>query len=296
VERRIVVGGVLLTTVVMTVAGMGMRANAQSRGFADPRVAVQAPEPFIFDGEGSSIGISVRDATSEELQKAKVNQSGGAFVVSVVEGGPGAKAGLRSGDLVTEFDGERVRSARQLTRLVRETVAGRAVKSSIVRDGSRQTLDITPENRNTREFSQIGPGLDRHFRDLSRNFSFNFNPDDFRGGSFSVFGRGRLGATLVPLGEQLASYFGVKQGALVSSVDPDSSAAKAGLKAGDVITSINGKSVDQAVDVTDEVRRAQPGSSLDITVMRDKKEVKLKATVPESSRPRPTETRRSREV
>jgi serine protease Do len=289
VKKTIVVGVLLLVASVVMVAALVIRVDAQGRVFPSPNA-------FLPEGAGSSIGITVRDLNSEELEKAKLNQAGGALVTTVVEGGAGARAGLRSGDIVTEFDGERVRSARHLTRLVRETAPGRAVKSSVVRDGSRRTVEITPETRNAfAQLPQFGPELERQLRDLPRNFSFNLDPDSLRG-SLRRNGRGRLGAALVPLEDQLASYFGVKQGALVSSVEADSSAARAGLKAGDVITSINGRSVDTVSDVIQQVREAQPGSTLEMTVMRDRKQLTLKATVPEQSRPRPLENRRSREL
>ena len=284
-KKRVIVGGFVLLALVVSVAVWTSRAEAQGRArvFAFPDVPLEGP--------GSSIGVSIRDVTREDLEKAKLSQAGGALVTSVLDGRPGARAGLKNGDLITEFDGERVRSARHLTRLVRETPPGRTVKSSIVREGSRQTIDITPDTRNgLEEFSRIGPEIQDRLRDLQRSFSLEIDPDRPLG-PWTVSGRGRLGATLVPLGDQLASYFGVKQGALVSSVETDSSASRAGLKAGDVITSINGRSVDEVSDVLQQVREAQPGSTLDITVMRDKKEVKLRATVPEALRPRPLENR-----
>ena len=123
-------------------------------------------------------------------------------------------------------------------------------------------------------------------RDLSQRFEFDYNGPGGRGWGGWVGGtRGRFGASLAPVSDQLAAYFGVERGALVSSVETDSPAARAGLKAGDVITSMNGRTVAAVSDVFDEVRRADSGASLAITVMRDKKELKLTATMPENPRP-----------
>jgi S1-C subfamily serine protease len=209
-------------------------------------------------------------------------------VIRVTEGGPAAKAGLMANDLVVEFDGEQVRSARHLVRLVRETAVGRSVKATLVRDKARRNVELVP----TDDASIVVDGaaiqrrVERATRDLPR-FRFDFDPD-FAG----PFGsRQRLGVQLLPLSDQLASYFGVKDGMLVASVEADSPAAQAGLKAGDVITAVNNRAVDDARDVLDEISRGE--TALSLTVVRDKKEVAIKATVPESQ---PRITRRGRSV
>ena len=100
-----------------------------------------------FDGLGGSIGVSVRDVSTEEGQRAKLSPPQGAYVTQGESGGPAEKAGIMTGDIILEFDGERVRSARQLSRLVRESPDDRVVKSTIVRDGGRRTVDLTPIER-----------------------------------------------------------------------------------------------------------------------------------------------------
>ena len=200
--------------------------------------------------------------------------------------GPAAKAGIATGDIIVEFDGERVRSARQLSRLVRESPDGRSVRTVYLRNGNRQTVELTPDSNQSwvtlPDFSQ----LERQMRDLSQRFEFDYNGPGGRGwGGWVTGARGRFGASLAPVSDQLAAYFGVERGALVSSVEMDSPAARAGLKAGDVITSMNGRTVAAVSDVFDEVRRADSGASIAITVMRDKKELKLTAKMPENPRP-----------
>ncbi len=91
--------------------------------------------------------------------------------------------------------------------------------------------------------------------------------------------RGRLGVTVESLSPQLADYFGVTDGgALVSAVTRDSAAEKAGLKAGDVITSVNGGRVRDADSLSREIGDAT-GTELSIGIVRDKKETTLKATI-----------------
>ena len=235
-----------------------------------------APRMMWLDGRGSSIGVRIQDA-----------DAGGVLIDDVEAESPAEKAGLKRGDVVVEFDGERVRSARHFSRLVQETPSGRAVKATVVRDGSRQTVDITPtagERFGSHRDHIIDiPDIERHvergLEALPRNFSFDFDWD----ASPMIVGGARrpLGARLQPLTGQLAEYFGAKEGVLVSSVEEDSAAAKAGLKAGDVITSVNGRSVNDPGDVRQEIREADEGKEVQIGVVRDRKPLSLKAQVPE---------------
>ena len=103
---------------------------------------------------------------------------------------------------------------------------------------------------------------------------------------FPVPARGRLGVSLTPLSDQLAVYFGVKQGALVSAVESGSPASRVGIRAGDVITAINGREVEDAGDAVAAVRDASPGSTIEVKLTREKKDVTVKATLPERGRDR----------
>ena len=194
---------------------------------------------------------------------------------------------MKAGDVVVEFDGERVRSARQFTRLVQETPDGRTVKIAVLRDGKRQTLDATPEARSFSwnmdiDGDRIQREIERGMQQIPQRFEYRVNPDMLPG--IWSMSRGRLGVTVESLSPQLADYFGVKDGgALVSAVTTDSAAEKAGLKAGDVITSVNGGRVRDAESLSREIGDAT-GTELSIGIVRDKKETTLKATI-ETRRP-----------
>jgi S1-C subfamily serine protease len=160
--------------------------------------------------------------------------------------------------------------------LIQETADGRSVALAITRDGKRQVVNVTPEARAfgfdfdgdllereiTRGLRDIEPRLrelEPRLRELEprlREFRFNGPFDfDFDGLPRMTSPRGRLGVQLNELTPQLAEYFGAKNGGvLVTSVTADSAAAKAGLKAGDVITSIDGDRVQRTEDVIDELR------------------------------------------
>ena len=227
----------------------------------------------VFGFDGSQLGIRVSDTAN------------GVRVDDVNVGSPADKAGLREGDLVVEFDGERVRSAMQLTRLVRETPEGRQVAVAVMRDGKRQTLQATPEARSfrdlPREFNVFPPEFNFRYDDEPRRFELRREPYVFPRPEILVpfmGSGGRLGVRVQSLTPELEEYFGAKNGgALVSSVTPESAGAKAGIKAGDVITSINGRQVSDADDLTRELRNLT--GEVTIVLLRDKKELTLKATI-----------------
>ena len=134
---RVALAAVAAAAVTVAVTGAIRPANAQE---PQPRVVVRSI------GSGASIGVSIRNVTSDDAAKAKMGQPGGVYVESVREGSPAAKAGIQSGDIVVEFDGERVRSASHFTRLVQESAPNRQMAAVVIRGTSRQTLNVVPED------------------------------------------------------------------------------------------------------------------------------------------------------
>jgi serine protease Do len=238
----------------------------------------------VAGGPDVQIGVRIADLEGDAAQKMS-----GAVVSNVREDSPAAKAGLAEGDIVVEFDGERVRSARHLSRIVGETPAGRSVKMVVEREGRRVDLQVTPEAgmaRGDHEFFFRGmpnPGFEFN----APNFNFDggpmrgFREHGLREGDPDVMvmprGRGRLGIGIQDLTPQLEEFFGTDKGVLVTTVQPDSPAAKAGLKAGDVITAVGDAPISSPSDLTRAVRGAAEGSDLSITYMRDKKSARATA-------------------
>lgn len=253
-------------------------------------VLALAPSAYA-QGPGSEIGASVRELRSEEVS---AQRPAGVYVQDVRPDSPASGAGLRAGDIVVEFDGERVRSVRQFTRLVRETPPGRPVKMAVARGTAQQTLEVTPrESRGMPiEVPDFSREIERGMRALPRGLDFDFewplSP-----------ARTRLGVSLTPLSSQLAAYFGVKEGVLVSEVEADSPAARAGVRAGDVVTAVAGRTVNDPSDVRIALRESAAGATVEIRLVRDRKEVLVKATLPEArsrsarSSARPTASRGS---
>ena len=255
-------------------------------------VRVQAPRALEVLTGGSRIGVSIRDLEIGDTKTAK-GATAGVLVEDVSTDSPADKAGIRKGDVVVEFDGERVRSVRQLTRLVQETPAGRTVTAILQRDGQRTTVSVTPRDDGSfsfRAFEDLG--------DWARDLRYKVAPRAITPPApptpptppmvwDGLLGRaGRLGISIDSLSPQLAEYFGTKDGVLVTSVSDDSAGARAGLKAGDVITSFNGTTINEPQDLRRRLQNLDDGDEFTIAVMRDKKPLTLKGKAESTDRRR----------
>lgn len=257
-----------------------LSAGAQNR-------AHDRAEAGIFGARGGRIGVSARDLEAAEADRQKVE--GGVFIEDVQPHSPAAKAGLKPSDVLVELDGERVRGARQFSRLVHETPPGRTVKATIVRDGRRSDVQLTPAEGGGPDVVINGDRLRDRLGNLADRLpSFDLDLDlDLPGMMASPR---RLGVSVQQMTDQLANYFGAKEGVLVVAVTDGSAAAKAGLKAGDVITSIDSQRVRSRQDLTRALRDVTDDAEVTIGIVRDKKESSLKARL----EPRqPTRSRRS---
>jgi membrane-associated protease RseP (regulator of RpoE activity) len=291
---------VIAAGLVLAGAGLTAAAGQDTRKVQEKRPSVQTEDRRpdkqvrrleVLAGRDVQIGVSIADL--------EAGQAGaGAVVREVRDESPAEKAGMKEGDVIVEFDGEKVRSARHLSRLVTETAPGRTVTAAVMRDGQRVTLQLTPEEGGMAWFPgerawrfdmpgmRFEDGALKELLDEKERGAFSFKvPDD---GDFDVFvtpGRGRLGVGIQPLTPQLGEYFGAKDGVLVTTVEPDSPAAKAGLKAGDVITAVGDTAVTTPSELTRAIRRAE-GEQVSITYYRDKKSAKTTATLERPERPR----------
>jgi serine protease Do len=223
----------------------------------------------------------------------------GAKVRSVEEGSPAEKAGLKQGDVIVAFDGEAVRSASQLARLVRETPPGRSVPIEVMRGGARQKLTATLGEGGGRLRMAMPemPDLDIEVPEPPRPprppraHAWSWRGDEWPALDFELLGHGprRLGIRYMETGEQLAAFFKLsgKNGVLVTSVDEDSPAAKAGMKAGDVILRFGGRAIEDGEDLRDAVHDAESGQKVTVTVQRDGHPIDLEVTLEKPERAHP---------
>ncbi len=241
---------------------------------------------------GTYLGVSLEEVGKDDVTRLKLTEERGALVKSVEDGSPAQKAGLKADDVIVRFQGEAIHSARQLSRLVREQPAGRNAALEVVRAGSPLKLQAALGER-----KEAGNGWNLRIpelRGLMEGFRFDAPappepPDAPRaprapsapGLFFRSNGPRKLGIEYQEIGDQLAKFFKLTEdrGVLIARVDEDSPAAKAGLRAGDVILKIAGKSVRDSDDLREELRRIDPGSETTLNVQRDGKPLDVKVTL-----------------
>ncbi len=248
-------------------------------------------------GGGSFLGVGL-----EEVEDG----TRGAKVRTVEPDSAAEKAGVQDGDVITRFDGESVHSARQLTRLVRETPAGRSVEIEVRRGGGTQTLTATLGEGPRRIHEGFHLGDESFFvpdlEDLDIEidvpeglphapgphvFRWHGNDDHDLTMAWTPR-RPRLGIRFLEIEGQLADYFGLAndEGVLVASVEEGTPAAEAGIRAGDVVLELDGKTIEDAGDLTKAVGVAEGDRPLAVKLLRDEKTVDVEVVLPEREKPR----------
>lgn len=211
---------------------------------------------------GGHIGVNLGEISADRAAALKLDQPRGVEIRSVQDGSPAETAGLRPGDVLLTYNGEEIFSAPQLGRLVSETPLGHRVKIQFWRDGKEKSTVVVPALIAEAQGPDPGPlVLDARALDL---------PNIPR--PLMLWYNLALGIECEPIDSQLAQYFGVTNGILIRQVDKGNAGDRAGLKAGDVVTSIGTRTVAAPHDLISYLRsQSQPGKAMVIQIVRDKK-------------------------
>jgi serine protease Do len=226
----------------------------------------------LMSGGGTYLGVNLCEISSDRARELKLKDAYGVEITRVEDSSPAEKAGLKSGDVVLEYNGQRVEGMEQFGRLVRETPSGREVKLLVSRNGATQTVTATLQTRKPKNLAAIMPNFDMpeiHVPDMPQIFTTWHSPV--------------LGVEAESLGSQLAAYFGVKEGVLVRSVAKDTAAEKAGIKAGDVITKVDGSTVTTPNELVSAIHSAGSHKSFPIELVRDRHEATVTVTIDDHS-------------
>ncbi len=235
---------------------------------------------------GAFLGIQMDDVTAGNMGTYKLSSERGVVVRTVEKGSPAEAAKLQENDVILEYCGIPVLSAMQFSRLVSETPPGRTVDLVVSRDGKKINVSAKLGKREGASSLDMG--------DMSRWFNFQAPGGQFyqfrvpqgpRGGmqimpSPGTQGKPKLGVTVQVLTDQMAEFLGVtgKTGVLVTSVEANSPSASK-LKAGDVILSADGRRVGNPDDLS-RILDEKSGGTLDLKVVRDRKEVAVTIDLP----------------
>lgn len=240
-------------------------------------------------GGGSYLGVYIAEVDADDVSRLDLKQERGALIEGVSDDSPAQEAGLEKNDVIVQWNDTQVESAAQLRRMVGETPAGRVVNLKVIRDGKSRDAKVTIGERESmvRSFSFRGPdseeleGLVERLRPGAE--WKGLSGPGLRGNVFAFMGGGRMGVGIQSVGDQLGEYFGLngRDGVLVTSVEEDSPAQKAGLKAGDVILTLGGEAVDGPGELARAVRQAEEGP-ISVGILRDRKERTITVDLPEA--------------
>jgi len=244
---------------------------------------------FFVDG-GGFLGVYAENINRENMARYHLNQVRGVGVTQVVKDSPAEKAGLRKDDVIVRIDGEDVNSVRKLNRLVSEMAPDHSVRITVSRGGSEQELTATITKRDNS--AMVGDLFKRTpkvwkwegtnpkvWKFESSGFDHGDLLDKNRDLMFFLGNSRRIGVSTMELTKQLADYFGIAdgKGVLVTSVVEGGPAAKAGVRAGDVITAIDGEAVDSPGDLARVINRKKEGD-VTLTIIRNKTQQTIHVT------------------
>jgi serine protease Do len=201
------------------------------------------------------LGVGIQPVTPELAKSFGRTETTGVLVSSVTEGSPAERAGLKTGDIITDYDGRKVERASDLPRAVAGTPVGRDVKLNVVRDGKSMTLTARVAALDAKEAAESGDSGEK--------------------------AKPALGLAVQPLTPALAQQLGVRatQGLVVQNVMEGSPAAEAGFERGDVILEVNKKPVKSVSELRESVAKNGKGSPMLFRVQRQDASLFLTVTV-----------------
>jgi serine protease Do len=244
---------------------------------------------------GPYLGVGLVEVNDERAVELGMKQVYGVEVGSVQEGSPAGKGGIEQGDVLLRYADENVIGVEHFVRLVRETPVGREVDFLVLRAGSQIDLAVTIGTRKQAPSRLVvceQGGSDCQVRVPGFRWTFPKLDIDIPRPRITVQSR-YLGAELDPIDGQLAEYFAVEGGVLVRAVEANTPGARAGLQAGDVIVSVDGKATGSSGDVRTAIRSAPADKEIPIEVMRrrSKKNLAMEPRRPAAEKSDETEAR-----
>ncbi len=267
-----------LLGIVLFLSGVTVFAQQTPASATSPK----APEPFLWSfDDGSYLGIYPEDITHENMSQFKLNEPRGVAVEKVVENSPAAKAGLQNGDVILRFNGEEVTSVRKLNRLISEVAPDHKVKLTISRGGDEKDVTVTLGKRTELNGKMFEPLL-RSSQNIKIEGLDKLKGMDKLGNLAQVYSFGssrRIGVSTMQMNKQLADYFGVAdgKGVLITEVRENSPAAKAGLKAGDVIIAVDGENIERTGDLSRAFMKKKEGD-VTLTIIRNRSQQQIRVT------------------
>lgn len=268
-------------------ATSGLNSGASGSAGAPPRFAEQhGGQPYL--------GIDVRDLAEDELPQLHLRTTQGAEIIRVDHDGPAGKMGLRERDVIVQMNGVVIEDEGQIRRMLRVLVPGNPIVMIVSREGQTMTMSTHIADRGEVErqaWAQhlVAPAAQAPSAAMPSGESLGFAPESSGPAPSSRYSKGFLGTLLMSpsytgamleiMGPQLAEFFGVPSGGglLVRSVADNSPAARAGLRAGDIVLRANDRGMGTLSDWAKQIRKAK-GHAVSVIVLRGHEQTTLSLT------------------
>jgi serine protease Do len=199
--------------------------------FAIPTTTVQAVIPVLRDKghlDRAWLGVQIQPVTEDIAQSLGLDEARGALISEPQAGGPGAKAGLKPGDVITKVDGKMVADARDLARIIGAMAPDTRAELTVIRAGRESTMRVAlgalPDDTKQPQLARATPEKGEQ---MGAKLGLSVAP------AASVAGHGR-------------------DGLVVMEVDPSGPAADLGIRPGDVILKIG----EQDIHTVQDLRQA----------------------------------------
>lgn len=221
-------------------------AQGQGIGFAIPINMAKSILPDLkAKGKATRgwLGVSVQDISEDIAKTMKIKDRNGVLISDVFEGDPADKAGIKSGDIVTEIDGKPVKDTHELLLVVSSLSIGETVKIKIIRDGQEKILPITIAERTDKAEIAASQQTGEAF-----------------------------GMTVQEITPEIASHLGLgtKKGIIVVDVQEGSAADEVGIQPQDIILQVNKVKVTTMKEYQKELSKAGEKGSLLLLIQRGK--------------------------
>ncbi len=227
-------------------------------------VAMNAVQQIKSKGYVSrgQLGVTMQPVSDDIVKAFKLDNGAGAAVVDVTPGSGAAKAGIQAGDIILSYNGQPLQQAADLPPLVGMTKPGSKVPMEILRNGKKQTLEVT---------------VNEASRDQNAVNNKGAMPPSGRSGSTA------LGLTVQPLDNDTRKQLGLKseQGVVIGDITGPV-AVQAGLQAGDVILMVNQQKVGSVAEFQAATKEVKPGSTVLLLVRRGDQSSFIGLTIPDN--------------
>lgn len=234
----------------------GMSQGNIGIGFAIPINAVKSIYDDLKKGKVTRgwLGVMIQKITPELMNAMGLKTSKGALVGDVQDNSPALKAGVKRGDIITEFNGLEVASSEQLPKMVASIKPGSKVKVKALRDGVEKTFTV----------------------------SLGELPDDAQEKPSAPSSEDSLGLSVEKLSDEVAKQLNAQgvSGVVVRGVLPNSPAGNAGIQTGDIITEVNKTPVKDVASYASAAGKSKPGETVLLLVKRGKTTVFIAVKLP----------------